>query len=722
MFAFPSYVQPDARACGPTCLWLISLFYGKKYNLEDILEQTNTNKDGTTLLNISNMAEKLGFSTYGAKLEFNQIQSITLPCIAFWNPKHYIVIYKLKKDFVYVSDPAHGLLKYSKEEFIHNWADQSGAGVVLITEPTHSFYIDKPQTGIRTHKNAMWDFLWKYLAPHKKSYAYIFLALLAASLIQLTFPFLTQRIVDVGIKNKSIADIYLILLAQLTLLFSKIFVDVFREYIMNKLSSKINIAMINDFFSKLMRLPISYFDRKMTGDIMQRIYDNQRVEQFLNSNSLRTLFSGISFIVFSGVLAWYNTSVFFIFIIGSIAYVYWIVHFLKRKEELDYKIFKLSGQNQGKILEMINGMQELKLSNAERKKRWEWLDVQDRLLKVNLKSLNVSQVQNSGSNIINELKNIIITFFSAKLVIDGNITLGVMLSISYILGQLNAPVLDLVNFLQQWQSARLSLARLSQIHDRTDEESETYSTFNPGDIHISKLSFKYDNKKEIFRSVDLEIPLNKTTAIIGASGCGKTTLLKLLLKFYPPTTGQITIGTTNINKISPREWRKHCGAVMQDGYIFSDTLANNIAIGDEDINIDSLKYAVRMARVDEFSEKLPFGLDTKIGPEGINLSSGQKQRVLIARVIYKNPKYLFFDEATNALDTENERIIYQNLKDFCIEKTVVIIAHRLSTVKEADQIIVLNNGEIIERGNHETLFSLRGSYYKLVKNQLEIEV
>lgn len=714
-------------ACGATCLRMISKYYGKSINLIDILNISETTREGASLLGLSQAAEKLGFRTLGIKLNYNMlINDVSLPCIAYWNQNHFIVIYKIKKDIIYVADPSHGLLKYSKAEFLKSWVSNgTEEGVLLLFETTPEFY-KEDHSAKNIEKKQSFSFLFSYLFKHKKSIFQLMIGLLAGSLLQLIFPFLTQSIVDIGIQNEDIHFIYLILLAQLMVFFGRTTIDIIRNYILMHVSSRINISLVSDFFVKLMKLPISYFDAKMTGDIMQRINDNHRIESFLTGSSLNTLFSLFNFVIFSGVLAWYSLKIFFVFILGSAFYFLWITFFLKRRADLDFKRFQQSSQNQSKVFELITGMQEIKLHNAERQKRWQWESLQAKLFKVNLKSLSLTTTQNSGSSLINELKNIIITFLAAKLVLDGQVTIGMMLSISYIIGQLNAPVIEMVNFIQRLQDAKLSLERLAEIHNKTDEEPinrekvadiETNLSFN-----LNNLSFKYEGvgNELVLKKLSVIVPANKITAIVGASGSGKTTLLKLLLKFYEPTEGEIKLNETNLNNVSASAWRDKCGVVMQEGYIFNDTIANNIAVGVDTIDKEKLKHAVNVSNIKEFIDSLPLGYNTKIGMEGIGISTGQKQRILIARAVYKNPDYLFFDEATSALDANNERIIMNNLNEFFKGKTVVIIAHRLSTVKNADQIIVLDKGRIIEQGHHNQLTNQRGPYYELVKNQLEL--
>lgn len=724
---FPHYKQPDEMACGATCLRMVAKFYGKNFSLPEIIHATQTNREGTNLQGISEAAEKIGFRTLGIKVPFDKlVEDAPLPCIAHWNQNHFVVVYKIKKNKIYIADPAHGLLIYNKVEFIKSWvSDGKDEGILLLLETTPDFYTDKFDSSPKDKKQNF-SFLFSYLKPHHKAILQLAIGLLAGSLLQLIFPFLTQSIIDIGVQNRDVNFIYLILFAQLMVFFGRTTIEIIRNYILMHISSRINISLVSDFFVKLMKLPISYFDTKMTGDIMQRISDNHRIEQFLTGSSLNTLFSAFNFIIFSGVLAFYSLKIFTVFIIGSLFYFLWITFFLKRRADLDYKRFAQGSQNQSKVMELINGMQEIKLHNAERQKRWQWEVLQVKLFKINLKGLSLTTAQNSGSSLINELKNIIITFLAAKLVLDGEVTLGMMLSISYITGQLNAPVMEMVNFVQHWQDAKLSLERLSEIHNKDDEEPLNSELTNEiesnASFNIQNVSFKYDGVGNdlVLKDLSIQIPANKITAIVGTSGSGKTTLMKLLLKFYDPTEGAINLENQNLKNISSKAWRDKCGVVMQEGYIFNDTIANNIAVGVDLIDKEKLKHAVFVANIKEFIDGLPLGYNTKIGMEGVGISTGQKQRILIARAVYKNPDYLFFDEATSALDSNNEKMIMNNLNEFFKNKTVVVIAHRLSTVKNADQIIVLDKGYIIEKGNHAELTALRGSYYELVKNQLEL--
>jgi ATP-binding cassette subfamily B protein len=736
--AFTYYKQPDEMDCGATCLRMVAKYYGKTFSLPYLRQVTQTTREGTSLLGLNDAAEQIGLRTLGVKVSFSKLEEeIPLPFIAHWNQNHFAVVYKISRPFnffsrsdlvIHVADPAHGLLKYSKAEFCKSWvSDGTDEGVALLLEPTSKFYDDKEIKGINKVKDKNgFSFLYKYLFSHKRLITQLIIGLGAGSLLQLIFPFLTQSIVDIGIQNRDVNFIYLILFAQLMVFFGRTTIDIIRNWILLHISSRINISLVSDFFVKLMKLPIAYFDSKMTGDIMQRIQDHYRIESFLTGSSLNILFSMFNLLVFSAVLAWYNLTIFAVFVTGSILYMLWILFFLKRRADLDFKRFQQNSQNQSKVMELINGMQEIKLHNAERQKRWQWENLQVKLFKINIEGLSLSQWQNSGSSVINEIKNIIITFLGAKLVLDGQITLGMMLSVSYIIGSLNAPIIELVQFIQHWQDAKLSLERLSEIHNRDDEEPEGKEVVNEiepnSSFNIKNLTFQYQGigNLSVLKDLTIEIPANKITAIVGSSGSGKTTLMKLLLKFYDIGTGDIHLGVQNLKHISAKSWREMCGVVMQEGYIFNDTIASNIAVGDDSIDKQKLIHAVTVANIKEFIENLPLGYNTKIGMEGIGISTGQKQRLLIARAVYKNPKYLFFDEATSALDANNEKVIMNNLNEFFKGKTVVIVAHRLSTVKNADKIIVLDKGHIIEQGNHVELTAKRGAYYELVKNQLEL--
>jgi ATP-binding cassette subfamily B protein len=736
---FPFYNQPDQMDCGATCLRMVAKYYGKVISLPKLRTLSETTREGASLKNIADASEKIGFKSLGVKIDFEKLeQEAPLPAIVHWKQNHFVVVYKIKtrakrgrrEGKVFVADPAHGLLVYSIREFIDNWIGKNATetteeGIVLLLEATPRLNQDNLSTEETSNKQGF-KFLFSYLFQYKKFLVQLIIGLLAGSLIQLIFPFITQSVVDVGVQNQDINFIYLLLFAQLALFVGRTSIELIRGWILLHLSTRINISLVSDFFIKLMNLPIAYFDTKMTGDIMQRINDHRRIEHLLTGTSLSVLFSMFNLFVFGGVLAYYSLKTFLVFLVGSIFYFTWVMLFLKRRKDLDYKRFSEVSAEQSKVIELINGMQEIKLHNAEKQKRWSWEFIQARLFKIEMKNLSLEQTQNIGAQFINETKNIFITFLSASLVISGDLTLGMMLSISYIIGQLNSPINQLVGFVHSLQDTKISLERLGEIHNKEDEETigeEKISDFDvEQDMELENLSFRYTGaQNNVLNNLDLVIAPNKITAIVGASGSGKTTLMKLMLKFYKPNGGTFKLGGQDVGNISQKAWRNTCGVVMQEGYIFNDTIANNIAIGESIIDREKLQKAVKTANIADYINSLPLAYNTKIGMEGIGLSTGQKQRILIARAVYKDPDILFFDEATSALDANNERIIMENLNQFFQNKTVVIIAHRLSTVKNAHQIVVLNEGKILEKGNHDSLVKQKGEYYKLVKNQLDLE-
>ncbi|MFP4847143.1 peptidase domain-containing ABC transporter [Winogradskyella sp. PE311] len=723
---FPTYKQTEAKDCGPTCIKIIAKHYGKIINTQALRQLSETTREGSSLMGISDAAESIGFRSLGIKLAFKKLREAPLPCIIHWNNNHYVVLYKIKKNLVYISDPAHGLITYSTKDFIKHWIgenanEETKEGIALMIEPTPKLYQSEFDEG----EKFGFHFIFKYLFKYKKFIIQLVIGLIAGSLLQLVLPFLTQSVVDIGIQNQDLNFIYLILFAQLALFLGKATLEIIRSWILLHLSTRINISLISDFFIKLMKLPISYFDVRMTGDLLQRINDHKRIERILTTSSLTILFSFFNLIIFSFVLAFYSLQIFGVFVIGSILYIVWVLFFFKKRKELDYKRFSQVSEEQSKVIELINGMQEIKLHNAERRMRWNWEYVQAKLFKIASKNLALEQTQSVGSNLINELKNMFITFLSATLVVEGEITLGMMMAISYMVGQLNGPIMQLINFMREVQDAKISIERLGEIHNMEDEEKpddQKIKTIpDQADLKLNNVSFRYTGGIEpVIKNLSLNIPANKTTAIVGTSGSGKTTLMKLLLRFYEIDNGDIHVGNFNLNNVSQRTWRANCGVVMQEGYIFNDTIANNIAVGEDIIDIDRLKHAIDVANISDYIDNLPLSYNTKIGSEGNGLSTGQKQRLFIARSVYKNPKFLFFDEATSALDANNEKVIMEKLNTFFKDKTAIVIAHRLSTVKNAHQIVVLDEGKIVEIGNHEQLIKDKKNYYNLVKNQLEL--
>ncbi|MEL6924270.1 MAG: peptidase domain-containing ABC transporter, partial [Bacteroidota bacterium] len=677
------------------------------------------------LSNISEAAEQLGFQTLAAKVSFQQLQEeLPLPAIVHIRQQHFVVVYRTTRKKVYIADPESGKYELSIEEFKKQWArgqqDGQHFGVVLLLETTPEFF----ERDGEPKKQGSWAYLSNYLLRHKRLIVQILIGLVLVSFIQLAFPFLIQALVDEGINKNDLNFVYLILAAQFMLFFSQNIIEYLRSWILLHVGTRINVNLISDFLMKLMRLPMRFFDTRLTGDLLQRIYDNERVERFLSAASLAPFFSLFNLVIFGVVLAWYNMPIFWLYLGGTVLYIIWILWFLRKRQTLDNKRFAEAADNQRSLIELINGMQEIKLHNAERQKRWNWESVQAKLFRINVAHLRLDQWQRTGARFINEAKNIVITVLAAKAVIDNVLTLGQMLAIQYIIGQLNGPIDQLMNFIRSAQDAKISLDRMSEVHNAEEEQLEGKITILPAerDIDLREVWFQYGGPKShmVLRDINLHIPEGKTTAIVGTSGSGKTTLLKLLLHFYEPTRGSITVGDLSLSNINDRLWRKRCGVVMQDGFIFSDTIARNIALGEEIIDEKKLLEAGKIVRMQSIIETLPLGYNTKIGPEGVSLSKGQIQRILIARAIYKNPEYLFFDEATNALDAYNEMIIMDNLEDYFKRKTVVIVAHRLSTVRNADNIIVMERGEVIEQGTHDQLTASRGAYYYLVRNQLEL--
>lgn len=725
---FPTQLQLDATDCGPTCLRIIAKHYGKLIPIDTARSISNKDRVGTSLLGLSRAAEQLGFKSIGAKVRFADLLDNTLfPCIAFWNQKHFVVVYKIKNKRVYVSDPAQGRVKYDYATFKKHWAGSERAeeGVILLLEPTEKLYdleIDETQG---KDSNSL-KFIGKYLGKYRNYLVQILLGLLVGSVLQLAFPFLLQVIIDVGIKQHNVSFIYLILFAQLFLFIGATSIDVIRRFLLIHISSRINIRLLSDFFGKIFRLPVSFYDSRLTGDLFQRIQDHERIEQFLTSGTLNILFSLINILVFSAVLFIYNFSIFLIFIAGTVCFVGWILFFNRQRSAIDFQLFRQHGENTDKNLELIEGMQEIKLNNLDTRKKWEWEWLQVKLFKINLKRLKIDNWQSAGSSLINEFKNIVITFYAAMLVLTGELTLGMMLSISYILGQINVPISQLLTFIQTCQDANLSAKRINDIYNKQEEKDPALNYVKPPlatDINLEKLYFRYRANRTgsyVLSNLNLQIPHGKTTAIVGASGSGKTTLLKLLLKFYTPTHGSIKIGHQDLALIDADQWRQQIGVVLQEGYIFPDTVVNNIAATDAPVDEQRLVRAAKIANIHSFITTLPMGYQSLLGPKGISVSTGQKQRILIARAVYKDPDYLFFDEATSALDAKNERIITENLNRFLAGKTAIIIAHRLSTVKNADQIIVLHQGRIEEIGTHGELVYQQGIYYHLIKNQLEL--
>lgn len=716
--------------CGPTCLRMVAKFYGKNYSLQNLRDRCHITREGVSLLGISDAAESIGFRTTGVKVTWRQmVEEMPLPCIVHWNQRHFVVVYDVvKKHGVYkvmVADPASGLLEYTEEDFRGLWleSERKTEGIALILEPTPKFYEEE---GDDERRHYGFGYVLKYLRPYRTYIIQILLAMLTASVISLLMPFITQSVVDKGIGTGSLSLIVVLLIAQLTLTLGGLANNLIRSWLMLHTTSRVSISLISDFLCKLMRLPIAFFDSKMVGDIMQRIGDYNRIQTFLTGSLLSMVIAVVSFVVYGLIMAGYNATIFIVFLIGASLYVLWVLLFMKKRRKLDYMRFQQASANQSNIVQLIGGMQEIKLNNCEKQKRWEWEAIQARLFKVGVKSLTLGQVQEIGSTFIDQTKNILMSFIAAKSVIDGGMTLGMMMALQYIMGQINAPISQFISFVQSAQDASISLDRLGEIHEMKDEEPAEEERIkdipSDADIVFRDVVFQYDgpHSPRVLDEVSLTIPSGKVTAIVGASGSGKTTMLKMMLGFYPPVSGEVLLGNVSLKNYSESRWRARCGTVMQEGYIFSDTIAANIAVSEEYPDMERVRWAVGVSNIKYWIEGLPLGYGTKIGADGHGLSSGQKQRILIARAAYKDSRYLFFDEATNSLDANNERTIMENLERLFSEKTVVVVAHRLSTVKNADNIIVLDKGRIAEQGTHSQLTALRGKYYELVKNQLEL--
>ena len=729
MNSFPFFRQSDAMMCGVTCIQMICKYYGERYNQKFLSDICYASKEGVSLLGIRDAAVKIGLYTISGRLTIDELSSATLPCILHWNQNHFVVLYKVKKrQKFYIADPGKGLITYTMDEFKQHWIgtgrDNEGKGIAMFLEPTQAFYDNTNEHETRTEKP--FKFLFGYIKQYRKYFFQIILGLFVGSLLQLALPFLTQNIVDIGIKNKDIDFIWLILIGQLVITLSRTSVDFIRRWLLLHISMRINISLVSDFFIKLLQLPMSFFDTKLMGDLMQRIGDHSRVNSFLTQQTLNVAFSLISFAVFSCVLLIYNRLIFLIFLIGSILYGGWMALFLRRRKVIDYELFEQQAANNNKTYQFLTSMQEIKLQDCEQRRRWEWEDVQADLFHIQMKSLKLQQTQEAGSIFINELKNIIITVVSATAVINGSLTLGMMLAVQYIIGQLNSPIEQLMHFIYSIQDVKISLERINEIHKKDNEEdfnrSRTDFDNESRDIELSNIDFKYDPHalSKTIEGVNIHIPEGKITAIVGASGSGKTTLIKLMLGYYPVMSGEITIAGHNISEYNLKWWRRQCGVVMQDGVIFSESIARNIAVDDGEIDEERLEMAAEIANVKDFVMALPLKFNTNIGRDGMGLSQGQKQRILIARAVYKNPKFIFLDEATNSLDASNERAIVENLNEFYKGRTVVVVAHRLSTVKNADMIVVVNKGRIVETGTHTSLIEKRGAYFNLVKNQLEL--
>ncbi len=731
--SFPHFRQMDSHDCGATCLQMIAKYYGKNYSLRTLREYSFISREGSSLMGVSDAAEKIGFRTTGVKTSLRCLQDrVTLPCVLHWNQNHYVVLYRIqkkRKETIYhVADPASYLVKFTEKEFKSHWLstkqNDNERGIALILQPDTDFY-QREDEGDKAKMRSISHY-FRYLIPYRWQLGQIVTCMVMYMVLGLIFPFLTQSMVDVGIRNSNLNFVLLILVSQFILTFTDMGINFLHNWIALHVNTRVDLALMSDFWRKLMNLPIRFFDTRMTGDLMQRLGDHGRIRNFLINDSIGILFSSITFLLYTILLAYYNLTLLTVFLTGHLLYAVWVMSFLRYRRELDYQAFDLQAKNHSCVIQLIQGMQEIKLNNNERQKRWEWEELQARFFHNNMRGLKIDQIKRLGAQMITRSTGLVVSFLVAKQVIEGKMTLGMMMALSYIMGHVSGPISNFIGFIHSLQNAQISLERLNEIHGQDEEDNAKLSlrTELPPDksIRIKDLSFSYSGspREYVLKEINLFIPEHKITAIVGVSGSGKTTIMKLLQGFYNPQEGELKVDETPLQLISPHFWRSKVGAVMQDGYIFSDTIAKNIAVGEDEIDKERLRKAVRIANIEDFIEKLPLGYNTKIGLEGNGVSQGQRQRILIARAVYKNPEYLFFDEATNALDTKNEKAIMENLMEFYKGKTVVICAHRLSTIRHADQIVVLNDGRVVETGTHDELMERHMEYYHLVENQLEM--
>ena len=720
---FPVEYQMDSQDCGPACLKIIAKHFGKFYSLQSLRDKCGITKEGVSLLDLSTGAESIGLRTLAIKCTIDDIvNSVPFPAIIFWKDSHFVVVYHANKKYIWISDPAKGRVKYTHEEFKKGWY-QKGAkqGVLLAIEPTAEFKDSKAEKEQR--KNTFSSIL-KYFTPYQRNFTLIFVIMLLVTALQGMLPFISKAVIDVGIKTSDVTFINMVLIGNISILLSVMIFNVIRDWILMHITARVNIALISDYLIKLMKLPVTFFENKLLGDILQRAQDHERIRSFIMNNSLSLIFSILTFVVFSIILLIYNAIIFYIFISGSILYAGWVLLFLNIRKKMDWEYFELLSKNQSYWVETVSSIQDIKIYNYEKHRRWKWEEIQARLYHVNKRVLAITNAQNLGAQFIESIKNMGIVFFCATAVIKGEITFGVMISTQFIIGMLNGPLVQFINFIVSAQYAKISFLRINEIKQLEDEEellSVGSTTILPENksLILDNVNFQYTvNSPLVLHNIYLHIPENKVTAIVGGSGCGKSTLLKLLVRLYKPSYGDIKMDKMNVNAINLRQWRSMCGVVMQDGKIFSDTILNNIVLDDEHIDYEQLRKVCRIAQIEDEINAMPKGFETNIGENGRGLSGGQKQRLLIARALYRNPQYLFLDEATNALDTINEKKIVEALNNAFLQRTVIVVAHRLSTIRNADQIVVLDKGYIVEVGNHDSLMERKGHYFQMIASQM----
>lgn len=720
---FPVEYQMDSQDCGPACLKIIAKHFGKFYSLQSLRDKCGITKEGVSLLDLSTGAESIGLRTLAIKCTIDDVvNSVPFPAIIFWKDSHFVVVYHANKKYIWVSDPAKGRIKYTHEEFKKGWY-QKGAkqGVLLAIEPTAEFKDSKAE---REQRKNTFSSILKYFTPYQRNFTLIFVIMLLVTALQGMLPFISKAVIDVGIKTSDVNFINMVLIGNISILLSVMIFNVIRDWILMHITARVNIALISDYLIKLMKLPVTFFENKLLGDILQRAQDHERIRSFIMNNSLSLIFSILTFVVFSIILLIYNAIIFYIFISGSILYAGWVLLFLNIRKKMDWEYFELLSKNQSYWVETVSSIQDIKIYNYEKHRRWKWEEIQARLYHVNKRVLAITNAQNLGAQFIESIKNMGIVFFCATAVIKGEITFGVMISTQFIIGMLNGPLVQFINFIVSAQYAKISFLRINEIKQLEDEEellSVGSTTILPEDksLILDNVNFQYTaNSPLVLHNIYLHIPENKVTAIVGGSGCGKSTLLKLLVRLYKPSYGDIKMDKMNVNAINLRQWRSMCGVVMQDGKIFSDTILNNIVLDDEHIDYEQLRKVCRIAQIEDEINAMPKGFETNIGENGRGLSGGQKQRLLIARALYRNPQYLFLDEATNALDTINEKKIVEALNNAFLQRTVIVVAHRLSTIRNADQIVVLDKGYIVEVGNHDSLMERKGHYFQMIVSQI----
>ena len=729
MRAFRNKYQVDSMDCGPACLCMITKHYGKEYSLKYFRENSFITREGVTLRGISIAAEKAGLHTLCAKITIDQLaDEINLPCILHWNKNHYVVCYKVtgrgEKRTFHISDPAIGKLKYNTKNLYKHWIsgkfEGEDVGIAMQVEPGSDFYVKKKDEGEETFGIR---FFLRYILPHKWKIAQLLFGAIVVMILGYFMPFISQSVVDIGVMGRDLNFILLMMFVQLVISVSQTSIVFLQSWLSLHMNTVINVSLISDYLRKLANTPLHFFEIRTMGDILQRIGDHNRIKSFLMNDTIDIVFSIGTFITFAIVLGIYNWQILTIFLVGNSIYIAWILSFMKYRRELDHKAFQQSAALQNNMVQFIQGMQEIKLNNIEKQKCWEWEHLQAHLYKLSRRAMMLGQVQSVGSIAFSATTNILLSYMTARMVVTGEMTLGMMTSLSFIIGQVAGPMGSFIGFAQRYQDAKISLERLGDIHTQGDEhesdEEKLYVLPLCKDIRVHDLTFSYSGAEQslVLKGISLHIPENKVTAIVGKSGCGKTTLIKLLQGFYQPASGQILIGETPLSDIRKRVWREEIGAVMQDGYIFSDTIANNIIVYGF-LDKEKLEDAVDKVNMKDFIRNLPQGYNTKIGNDGLQLSQGQRQRILLARIIYKDPNYIFLDEATNALDTQNEYDIMRNIRESFQGHTTVIVAHRLSTIRNADNIIVMDEGRIVEEGRHDELIEKKGHYYNLVQAQI----